>query len=261
MLTRESELPRLDSWLQRLETKALLQGATRTERRALPVQDREVGETLLGFDPGCHEVRLLADVDWESLDETNAGAELIWQDSGEIAAQDTLHTRSPTLRVCTAQPRTALFRFPALPAATAVVLLRAHFAWPPGIPAYWALPVRNRVAQVLLQRHMSYLTAPPVRSWMGGGTSLTLKVPLRSNACFVAIVAATEAVAGDIGLEVMSGVRWSTDSSLDGSAASLAFCQDQGNTATLAVDARDAHSTWILGLWDVSTLSASYDLQ
>lgn len=260
-LTRESEVPHLDAWLQYVESKSLLQGATRTERRTLPAQDREVGETLLGFDPGCHEVRLLADIDWESLDESENGADLTWQDSGEIAARDTLHTRSPTLRMCTAQPKIAMFRFPVLPHSTAGVLFRAHFAWPSGIPGYWALPVRNRIAQALLQRNMTSLTSAPIRSWMGGATSLTIKVPLRKNACFVAIVAATEVVAGDISLEVMSGVRWSTDSSLDGSAASLAFCQVRESTATLAIDARDANSTWILGLWDTSTLPSSSDLR
>jgi len=260
-LTRESEAPHFDAWLQHAESKALLQGASRTERRTLPTQDREIGETLLGFDPGCHEIRLLADVDWESLDESETGAELTWQDGGEIAARDTLHTRSPTLRVCTAQPKIAIFRFPVLPQSAAGVLFRAHFAWPSGIPAYWARPVRNRIAQALLQRNMTSLTAAPIRSWMGGATSFTINVPLRKNACFVAIAAATEVVAGDISLEVMSGVRWSTDSSLDGSAASLAFCQFQENTATLAIDARETNSTWILGLWDASSLPSSSDLR
>lgn len=260
-LTREPEVPRLEAWLQNAESEALLQGATRTERRTLPVQDREVGETLLGFDSGCHEVRLLADVDWESLDESETGADLTWQDSGEIAARDTLHTRSPTFRVCTAESQLAVFRFPILPQSTAGVLFRAHFGWPLGIPEHWALPARNRMALALLQRNMTSLNAAPIRAWMGGTTLLTLNVPLRKNACFVAIVATTQTVAGDIGLEVMSGVRWSTDSSLDGSAASVAFCQVQANTAKLAIDARTANSTWILGLWETSPLPSRSDLR
>jgi hypothetical protein len=260
-LTRESEVPHLEAWLQSAEAEALMRGATRTERHTLPAQDRELGETLIGFDPGCHEVRLLADVDWESLDESEPGADLTWQDSNEIAARDTLHTRSPTLRVCTAQPKVAIFRFPTLPQSTAGVLFRAHFGWPLGIPVHWALPVRNRIAQALLQRNMTSLTAAPIRAWMGGATLVTVHVPLRKNACFVAIVATTELVAGSVSLEVMSGTRWSTDSSLDGSAASLALCQVQANTATLAVNARDAKSTWILGLWEISTFPSSSDLQ
>jgi hypothetical protein len=260
-LSRESELPRLGPWLQQLEMSAALQGATRTERRLLPAQDKTVGESLIGFDPGCHEVRLLADVDWESVEGAGAGVELTWLDTGELAARDTLNSRAPVLRVCTAQPRTAQFRFPAVPQSVAALLMRSRFEWPGGVPTHWAETVRNRIAQVLLQKHIQSLPSVPAKSWMGGATSVTLKVPLAGHSCYLAVAAASTDAIGDISLEILSGLRWGADSSVDDLAASVSFCQDGDGTATVNIDARDASATWILGLWNVSPLPFKPDFQ
>lgn len=259
-LTRQPELPRLGSWLRTREARAQLQGATRSERRVLPDQDKQLGETLVGFDPGCHELQLLADVDWETIEDTAGGMELVWDDDDEIASHEPLHTRSPTLRICTSRPRTGRLRFPALPPSISGVLSRARYDWPGGIPSHWTASVRARVAEALLQRQVKSLVAAPVRSWMGGGTSLELKVPVSPHACYVAVVAATTPVAGNIGLDVTSGLRVAADSSLDDSAVSAAFCQDAHDSVTLNIDARDSGTTWILGLWNVAPLPPGADL-
>jgi hypothetical protein len=258
-LNRATELPRLGPWLRQLETSAALRGATRTERRALPVQDKIAGESLIGFDPGCHEVHLLADLDWESVDDAGAGVDLTWLDTGELAVQDTLNSRTPSLRVCTSQPRTGQLRFPILPQSAAALVVRSHFAWPGGIPAHWADTVRNRIAQVLVEKRVKSLAPTPVKAWMGGATSLTLELSLNRRSCYIAIVAAATSATGDISLEVRSGPQWGTDSSLDDLAAGVSFCQGEHDTATVAIDARDTSATWILGIWNVAALPPQPD--
>jgi hypothetical protein len=258
---RASELPHLEPWVQRLESKAALQGATRTERRVLPIEDKVLGETLLGFDPGCHETRLLLDVDWGYLDIPDDTTELTWEDNDSVAARGTLHNRSPALFACTAVPRVAKLHFPALPHSVAGALFRAHYRWPGGVPAHWALPVRNRIAQALTQRQMTALKSAPTRSWMGGATEVTLSVPVMRRNCYVAIVAAVDEVAGDIFMSVSSSIRGVADSSMDGAVASAAFCQFENETVTISIDARESNATWIAGLWNVTELRPSPDLQ
>jgi|GEM_PF-2939620 len=261
VLAREAELPRLGAWLNAAEAKAQAQGASRTERRVIRGEDKSLGEALIGLDPGCHELQLIADVDLEAVDGNLARVELIWQSTDDTAAEEQWHTRAPTLRVCTALPNVGQLHFPALPRTATGVLFRAHYQWPAGIPSHWATPARNRVARALWQRQVQMLSSAPVRSWLGGGTAMSLNVPVMPGACYVATLAATAPVAGQLSLEVMSGSRLSSDSSVDDSAASVAFCQEHGDAASIGVDAREANTTWILGLWHVASLPVGAELR
>ncbi len=258
---RAIEMPQIAAWVQMLESKAALQGATRTEQRVVPIEDKVLGETLIGFDAGCHETQLLVDIDWENLDIADDGTDLVWEDNEEVAARGTLLTRSPMLRLCTAVARVAKMHFPALPHSAVGVLFRAHYPWPAGIPTHWALPVRNRIAQALAQRHLTSMRLAPARSWMGGATAVALKVPVLRRNCYVAITAATAEVTGDLFMSVSSSAPAVADSSLDGAVASTAFCQTTDETVTISIDARETNSTWIAGLWNVTALRPSSDLQ
>jgi hypothetical protein len=121
--------------------------------------------------------------------------------------------------------------------------------------------MRNRIAQALVQKRMKLLAPAPVKAWLGSGAPVALKIPLAPHACYVVIVASTTALLRDINLEVVSGARQSTDSTLDDGAASVAFCQNTADSVAIDVDARESSTTWIMGLWNVATLPSSPDLR
>ena len=245
--------PNLTSRLEHLERRASFQGANRTERRFIPGEDLQSGEVLVGFDPGCHEIQLITQVDEEHQELPFQTPELVWADNGQPAARDWSNGASPTFRVCTSVARIAKISFDACPADTQAVLFRSHYPWPAGIPSNWATPAREQMALALLRRHLPSLPTLPAKSWIGSSSGTSLLVPVTPRSCYLAIVATSQGPNNDISLAISSESHWIADSSIDAVGASVAFCVSRATNIKLDVDARGTDTVWILGLWAIAS--------
>jgi len=236
----------------RLERHAAFRLADRTERKPIPNQDLESGEVLVGFDPGCHEVKLVMDLDTNQTEALDLSPELAWTDDSALLATNTSSSHTTTFIVCTATARIARLSFIANPAYLRAVLFRAHYPWPTGIPSNWATEVQNQMALAMFRRHLPSLTSPPSQSWLGGSSATSLSMAVAPRSCYLAIVAASRGSQSDISLSISGESRWIADTSLDDVAASVAFCVSQVGDVKLDVDARGSDVVWILGIWTIA---------
>jgi len=253
MLEHRAGLGSLNERLKRLERRASFQGADRTEQKSISPQDLESGELLIGFDPGCHEVQLVIEADRTRLDVLDLNPELVWVDTGELAARNLSSSPSPTFRVCSAVARIARFAFDVSPSYRKAMLFRAHFPWPAGIPSNWATRARDQMALALFRRHLPSLLSLPSQSWIGNSSSTSLLVSVTPRSCYLALVATSHGSINDVSLSVASESRLVADTSLDDVGASAAFCISQATSVKIDVDARGADVVWILGVWAVSS--------
>jgi hypothetical protein len=242
----------LSGRIGRLERHAAFRLADRTEQKAIPNQDLESGEVLVGFDPGCHEVKLVIDLDTNQTESLDLSPEFAWTDDSALFAPDTSSSHSPTFIVCTATARIARLSFIANSAYLRAVLFRAHYPWPTGIPSNWATEVRNQMALALFRRHLPSLTSPPSQSWVGSSNATSLRMAVAPRSCYLAIVAANRASQSDISLSIANESRWIADASLEDVGASVAFCVSQAGNVKLDVDARGSNVVWILGVWAIA---------
>lgn len=258
---RQNEAPPIEAWLRQLERNATLQRATRTEQRRVPATDKKLGETWLGFDAGCHELRMLTSVDWQNQQQpSGATLEVIWEDSDEPVVQSELTSRAPTLRICTEEARSARLRFPPLAAAVDAVVFRARYPFAQAIPGHWAIPARQRMALAFTRMQLASASeAALAGAWMGQSTQVRFGFPLVARGCYLAVVASTASNAGDLALSVQVAGRWFSDGSVDGGFANVAFCPDREQAAQIEVDAQGSTSPWILGLWHVGQVHIAAD--
>ena len=107
------------------------------------------GQLLVGFDPGCHELKFIVSFDHQELELPELNPELVWADNAQLAVSELSTSPVPTLRLCTAAARLAKLTFAACPEKAKAVLFRAYFSWPQGIPSNWAADARNQMAETL----------------------------------------------------------------------------------------------------------------
>lgn len=245
--------------LDHLELQAAFQAADRTERRSIPHEDAKAGQHLIGFDPGCHQLQLVADRSDPSFSSDDPGPELIWADNEQPAARELSSSPTPTFRVCTAVARVAKLTFTAFEDDTSAVLFRAQYPWPSGIPSNWAVQARNQMAEALFRRHLPSLSALPAQAWIGGSSATSLVVPVAPRSCYLAMVATSQGSINDLTLAVTAESRWMADNSFDNAGAGVAFCVNQAKSVKLDVDSRGTDVVWILGLWTVASGPAHAD--
>ena len=238
--------------LDRLELQAALQAADRTERRIIPREDAKSGQLLIGFDPGCHQLQLVAERSDRGIVMDDLDPELVWADNEQPAARELSSSSTPTFRVCTAVARVAKLSFSAFEKDAGAVLFRARFPWPNGIPSNWAVQARNQMAEALFRRHLPSLPSLPSQAWIGGSSATSLVVPVAPRSCYLAMVATSQGSTNDVTLAVTAESRWMADNSFDNAGAGVAFCVNQAKSVKLDVDSRGTDVVWILGLWNVA---------
>ncbi len=258
-LNHATESAALATRLDNLELQAGFQAAARTERRLIPPEDAESGQLLIGFDPGCHLLQLVADRSDHGLWIDDLTPELVWADNEQPAARELSSSLTPTFRVCTAVARVAKLSFTAYSSDLNAVLFRAQFPWPNGIPSNWAVQARNQMAEALFRRHLPSLPALPAQAWIGGASATSLVVPVAPRSCYLAMVATSQGSTNDLTLAVTSESKWMADNSFDTAGAGVAFCVNQAKTVKLDVDSRGMDVVWILGLWNVASGPAQAD--
>lgn len=242
----------LNERLKRLERHAAFHAADRTERKPISAQDLDSGELLVGFDPGCHEVQLVIDLESKQAEAVDLNPDLAWIDDGELAARNISSSPSPTFRVCTGTARIARLSFAANPAYHKAVLFRAHYPWPGGIPANWASQARDQMALAMFRRHLPSLPSLPAQSWIGNSSATSVSMTVSPRSCYLAIVATSHGSQNDVSLAISDDSRWIADASLDDVGASVAFCVGQASNVKMDVDARGTDAVWILGVWAIA---------
>jgi hypothetical protein len=241
------------------ETRARRDGATIVARQSWNTGPDRAGAGNVVLAPGCHVLQLFAvdprgthpgmrgrlDLDGEMRDE-----------AGErVLARDRSDAPDVTLVKCVGDTTPVQVVFAGSPAEAPVLV--AHFSWPlpTHLPVLWGNEARARMARVLLERHLTSLSAEPVALAQGGYGLTPVPLSVEPGACYIAVVTLARETARSVGLRVRVGPTMAADDrGIEDDGAAVAFCAGERTAALADVEARGAPMLgWGMALYRVQT--------
>lgn len=194
------------------------------------------GELLVELSGGCHRIDVVAEGARVDVDaELHLGDRLIAKDRGEAV--------DASLEVCLARRDAVVLAYQGAPPDAAIAISVARWSLPAGLPEAWGPVARAAFARTLWRRRLRGVPARPVREALAVQGDTRVPVPVEPGRCYLAGAAAVEPGLRLLRLDVagLRGVH--RDETFSDTAAALAaFCVEDEEQVTLAVDARGA---WI----------------
>jgi hypothetical protein len=224
--------------------------------------DAGSGTVHVHLERGCHRIELFSP-------EVHAGkrklrldldAEL-HDDSGDILlARDRGDAADAKLDVCIGEARDTLLSFAGAISAAPVIITRAFWPMPAGLPSVWGAEGSRRFATALRARS-SVPTRAPVALYEGIVGSTSFVSPVEPGACYVAVVAVTRGTPRALSLRAVVGATEHSDERGTGDGAALtAFCTRDHDRVNLTVDARGSALAWGAALYHMTSGDWQLDL-
>jgi hypothetical protein len=196
------------------------------------------------FSPESHAGRRKSrlDLDAELHDEADT---LLARDRGEAA--------DARLDVCVGERTNTLLSFGGAVAGAPVIITRASWAMPAGLPMVWGADSSRRFAAALRVRHVAPVHSP-VALYEGVVGSTAFVTAVEPGACYVAVVAATRGTSRGFVLRALVGGTEHGDERGTGDGAALtSFCSGDHERVRLTVEARGSALAWGIALYHMTS--------
>jgi hypothetical protein len=209
------------------------------------------GGSILRLAEGCHQFHLVGEPTPQGAPRgVDIDLELLWMPSSEVAVSDHGNSSDASALLCVAETQTVALRFVGAAPRTPVVLIRARWALPGGLPSHWGPHARAQAAAALRRAHAPTLVEPPVQQWLGVTGVTTLPVELIPGACYVAAVATVTGRPRTLGLASEVGRHYGrSQAAPEDSASTLSFCAATSERGQLEVQALGPGVVWVAGIW------------
>lgn len=181
-------------------------------------------------------------------------AELRDSDDNRLMARDRTDTPDVRLDACVGAPTQADVLFVGAAPRSRVLMTRATWPIPEGIPRIWGTAPRAKMAGALLARRLNTKDSTPVFVTQGASGTTPIPVALEPGACYVAVVAVVDGSARGLGLRAIVGGNESTDErGHNDNSGVVAFCTHEQRHGRLEVEARGTRMSWGLALYRVDS--------
>jgi hypothetical protein len=253
-------LPTPEKRADAAESVARRDGAVVSARAMATATEAGAGLVHVRLERGCHRIELFSpeshagrrksrlDLDAELHDE--AGDVLLARDRSEAA--------DARLDACVGERRDTLLSFGGALAGAPIIITRASWAMPAGLPTVWGPESSRRFAGALRMRHVTPAHTP-VALYEGVVGSTSFVASVEPGACYVAVVAATRGTPHGLVLRALVGGTEHGDERGTGDGAALtAFCTGEHERVRLTVEARGSALAWGVALFHMT--SANWQL-
>lgn len=247
-------LPPLAERVTRLEASARREGARSVRNTSVGADRSGRGDLALTLEVGCHRLDVLGQPGNDG--EVDVDAELRTLSGDEALVGDGSENGQATLEWCVGAATRARLVFGGAAAEREVGVVHASFELPDALPAEWGPVARGRLAMALGPRLRSALASPPVYTSLGVQGATLLPVSVEPGACYVVAASSIRGALANLALGVESGaMRRENNAASSWQGTALSFCNDDGDVATVEVQATGTGLAWLLGAWQVARLS------
>jgi hypothetical protein len=221
------------------------------------------GGSIVQLDEGCHRFHLVGEPTPQGAPRgVDIDLELLWMPFGEVAVSDYANSSDASALLCVARTQNVALRFVGAAPRTPVVLIRARWNLPQGLPQHWGPRARGQAAAALRRLRAPPLLEPPVQQWLGVTGVTTLPVELIPGACYVGAVATVTGQPHTLGLAAMVGRHHGrNEAGPEDSSSALSFCAPESERGLLEVQALGHGVVWVAGLWQTGMLPVGQEAQ
>jgi len=249
------DLAPLAQRIARLEQRARSSGASSFDRDTLLSTADGSGGIALVLGAGCHELTLLdATPLAHGAPPVDLDLELLEGENTPPLALDRAEDADASASVCLGQPTSVELRFVGATPGGRVLMTRARWDLPSGLPSDVDARARGRLARLAELAHFRPKRTPIYRAiGIQGTTELPFEV--EPDACYTALLVPLHGEAQSLSLSVIArAVGQAPRGAQDASGSAVSFCARGAERAMFEVDSRGASLSWLLAAWETGRL-------
>ena len=243
-------LPPRAERVQRLTRRAEREAASSVRQEPQRADAEGTGVASLDLAAGCHELTLLADSAVPGERPVDLDVELVDAESGARLGVDRAEDADAALAVCLGNATRAELRFVGAAPNASLVLARARWELPLGLPASWGNDARGKLAALARAQRLR-LTNQPIYNSLGVQGTSQLPFEVEPGVCYSALVVPVRGEVRTLSLSVRARAPGEVPrGASDASGSALSFCVHGARHATLEVDGQGASLAWLLAVWE-----------
>lgn len=238
------------------EARARREGALAVSRSSVGSDPTGSGEIVLHHEAGCERISVLGVPDPPHAQRSiDIDAELVGPESRDPIASDLSDSPDAVLEKCDGDKTVSKLRFTGSLPGVPVVVMRASWPLPQGLPVDWGSGPRGSMVSALGIAQTRALAPGPVYESLGVAGITALPVPVEAGACYLVGVTAIRGNPLGVGIQAtLPALAAQNQSGPGSSGTSLSFCAMSDEPALLEVDTRGTGLIWLLAVWQTALL-------
>jgi len=214
------------------------------------------GQKLFRLDAGCHRFDVLGEASADEERPVDIDLVIGSVAEQEVLAEDRSDNADASAEFCLGAQEIVKLSFQGAAPRSRVVLVLSSWRLPSGLPEVWGPRARASMAEAVGLRQFPALRESPIFASLGVQGATALPIEVLPSACYLVVVSAIRGVSHGIAIAALSGgLTGQNQSPRDENSTGLAFCAEGDSRALIEVEAHGSGLGWLLGVWQVGSVT------
>jgi hypothetical protein len=214
------------------------------------------GQKLFRLDAGCHRFDALGEASADEERPVDLDIVIGSVAEQEVLAEDRSDNADASVEFCIGAQEIVKLSFQGAAPRSPVTLVLSSWRLPSGLPEVWGARARASMAEAVGLRQFPALRESPIFASLGVQGATALPIEVLPSACYLVVVASIRGMSHGIAIAALSGgLMGQNQSPRDADSTGLAFCAEGDERALIEVEAHGSGLGWLLGVWQVGSVT------